>query len=296
MVFRRRWRRVVAVGVVVLALAAWAQVWPFRGAKGGGHCDANERFVVDETGKRFLMSRWALDREDNLVWLRIPAEYLWRAHTGCVSAFGPNYPDPDIVGPFDTLFSLEVTLPDFTPMRSLKHDLQVRHRSESTSTIILVSSLASVPGPDKNNFENEIKKVAEDIYMNPNYVDIMEEHLTFGSKPDHFGLKRYGAIGDMVRYKDVFGGNIGKDMLYIDHYPLDMWIMCDAEEIKDHIEDSSWDMNEPQCEQHYYSITLGSDVRLDYRRIYLPRWQEWQDKTEAFLRSLPMTKANPRTD
>jgi predicted phosphoadenosine phosphosulfate sulfurtransferase len=34
---------------------------------------------------------------------------------------------------------------------------------------------------------------------------------------------------------------------------------------------------------------------MDYRRIYLPRWREWQEKTEAFLQSLPMVKAGPRT-
>ena len=296
MVFRRRWRRVVAVGVVVLALAAWAQVWPFRGAKGGGHCDANERFVVDETGKRFLMSRWALDREDNLVWLRIPAEYVGWASTGCVSAFGPAYQDPDVVGPFDTMLSLKVLLPDFIPKRGHKTDVKAPGRPASEEMTISISTLARVPGPDKDNYENEIKKIAEEIYLDPNNVRIMREHLTFGSKPDRFGLKRYGAIGDMVRYKDVFGGNIGKDILYLDHHPLDIWIMCQAEEIKDHTEDPSWDLNEPQCEQHFYSKTLGSDVELHYRRIYLPRWQEWQDKTEAFLRSLPMTKANPRTD
>ena len=60
----RKWRIAGVVVVLWLVVAAWGRVWPFGhgGGNGGGHCDPNERFVVDETGKRFLEARWPLGR------------------------------------------------------------------------------------------------------------------------------------------------------------------------------------------------------------------------------------------
>ena len=293
----RKWRIAGVVVVLWLVVAAWARVWPFAhgGGNGGGHCDPNERFVVDETGKRFLEARWPLGREDNLVWLRIPAEYVNWASTGCISAFGPGYPDPDVVGPYDTTLSLEVVLPEFAPKNRNKPDLRFLQGPEWSSVSILVHTLVRVPVTEKGHIMEIHMHDTEDIFLNSKSSTAKEYNITYGPKPDRFGLKRIGALEDLSRFRTEFGGDVGEDIYFPDHQPPDMWIRCQSEEIKDYTEDPSWDLRTPPCEHHFYSQALDADVEMDYRRIYLPRWREWQEKTEAFLRSLPMVKAGPRT-
>jgi hypothetical protein len=285
----RKWRIIAAI---VLILGVGVAFWPFGQ---GGPCDANERFVVDQNGKRFLEARWPMGREDHLFWLRMPAEYAWRANTGCISVLGANYQDPDVVGPYSSMLFLEVLLPDFTPKNFKKPDLRFLSGPEWSSMIVQISTLVRAPAEEKADMGGMLRD-AERIFLNPDSYSAKKEQLTYGPKPDRFGLKRVGAIGDMARYRTEFGGLAADDFYFPDHQPIDMWIRCQAEEIKDYTEDPGWGLRTPPCEQHFYSPSLDANVLLDYRRIYLPRWREWQEKTEELLRSFPMTKANPRTD
>jgi hypothetical protein len=186
-----------------------------------------------------------------------------------------------------------VVLPEFAPKNRNKPDLRFLQGPEWSSVSILVSTL--VNAKDKKAIMEALLENAESIYLNPEYYEMKEEHLTVGPKPSRFGLKRIGAIGDMDRYRTEFGGDVGEDVYFPDHQPPDMWIRCQSEEIKDYTEDPGWDLRTPPCIQHFYSQALDAHVEMHYRRIYLPRWREWQEKTEAFLRSLPMVKAGPRT-
>jgi hypothetical protein len=285
----RKWRIVAAM---VLILGVGVAFWPFGQ---GGHCDANERFVVDQNGKRFLEARWPMGREDHLFWLRIPAEYVGWSVPVCISALGANYPDPDVVGPYDTTLSLEVLLPDFTPKNFKKPDLRFLRGPEWSSMTVLVSTLVRAPAAEKAEMGSMLRDI-ENIDLNPDSGEAKYEHLTYGPKPDRFGLKRIGAIGNMERYRTEFGGLAANDVYFPDHQPVEMWIECQAEEIKDYTEYPGWGLRTPPCVQEFYSPTLDAGVELHYRRIYLPKWREWQEKTEELLRSLSMTKANPRTD
>jgi hypothetical protein len=85
------------------------------GSRAADKCDPNERFVTDAGGKRYLELRWPLKTSENLVKLRVPAEYVSWADTGCLSVAWPGYPDPNYTLPYASGFSVAISLPDFEP-------------------------------------------------------------------------------------------------------------------------------------------------------------------------------------
>ena len=294
----RKWRVVRIVGVIMGMAMLTVWLWPFGHGHSSavGHCDPNQHYIVDSNGQRFLEIRWPLRSEDNLVWLRIPADYLWQgANTSCVSFFGPGYSEPGIDGPFQEGFVLQVALPDFTPEDIHKPDLRFSRGPLWTSMIISADSIVRIPENKKKDILEKMMDTSKSIYLNPENIGAKEDHITYGPKPDRFGLKRIGAIGNISR-DNVRKINASlEDIYFSDHKPLDIWIKCQSEEIKDVLEDPSWGDRTPLCEQNFYSPTLDVEIKIIYRRIFLPKWRELEQKTEELMKSFSMRKADPRT-
>ena len=252
--------------------------------KSGKKCDPNERFVTDEHGKRYLEARWPLGSKDNLVKLRIPAEYMYWVDLGCSSPF---FKDPNIVGPYAGGLYFEMTLPDFQPHNDSNDNLF--HGPDWSSIKISIDTLVNFH-EKKINIIGQLMKVNQEIFQNPDSSDVKEYNFRYGPKPDRFGLKRFGTITDFSVFNKEYGVPFAADIYYPDHDPIDYYIMCQSEEVKDFKEEPGLGHPTPRCEQHFYSERLDASVELDYRRLSLPQWRVWQEKTEQFLQTIQIIK------
>ncbi|KAF0211893.1 MAG: hypothetical protein FD139_3410 [Methylocystaceae bacterium] len=255
-------------------------------------CIPNERFVNDPDGRRFLELRWLMDPPGWRVRLRAPAEYVIWADVGCESATMPGYPDPNYRDVYVHGFSIGVDLPDFTVLHPT--DRHIRRRGlDRTKMIVRLDSEVKVQGgeAEKVRVIQEMFYDTKRISLDPEYVLLKSSHLTVGPKPDKFNLKRVGVIGDMSRYKTEVGGGEAVDFYYVDRKPIDLWFECQAEEIKDHTEDSGWDRR-PECQMFFRYARLDAVIKADFPRIFMPMWPQIKLKLERLLDTFEIGELN----
>ncbi|WP_029648336.1 hypothetical protein [Methylocystis sp. SB2] len=255
-------------------------------------CIPNERFVNDPDGRRFLELRWLMDPPGWRVRLRAPAEYVIWADVGCESATMPGYPDPNYRDVYVHGFRIGVNLPDFAVLHP--SDRHIWNRGlDTTKMVVRLSSQAKVQGGEAEKVQ-VIQKDFYDtqrIFLDPESVSLKSSHLTVGPKPDKFNLKRVGAIGDMSRYKTELGGGEAVDFYYVDRKPIDLWFKCQAEEIKDHTEDSGWNRR-PECQMFFRYARLDALIEARFPRIFMPMWPQIKSKLERLLDTFEIGQLN----
>lgn len=255
-------------------------------------CIPNERFVNDPDGRRFLELRWLMDPPGWRVRLRVPAEYVTWADVGCESATMPGYPDPNYRDVYVHGFSIGVDLPDFTVLHP--SDRHIWNRGlDTTKMVVRLDSEVKVQGGEAEKVQ-VIQKDFYDtqrIFLDPESVSLKSSHLTVGPKPDKFNLKRVGTIGDMSRYKTELGGGEAVDFYYVDRKPIDLWFECQAEEIKDHTEDSGWNRR-PDCQMFFRYARLDAVIKADFPRIFMPMWPEIKLKLERLMDTFEIGELN----
>ena len=250
-----------------------------------GSCDPNERFVNDADGRRFLELRWPIGSVENRVRLRVPAEYVTWADTGCQSAVVPGYPDPNYTNPFAGSFDIGMSLPDFQTLPPPERNTSMKGLDWTKLLVEILTTARAKGGEDKKRqltqtgFEN-----SQRLYLNSDNFLMRQAKLTSGRKPDKYRLKRVGVIGDMEHFKTEYGGGEAVDLYYVDHDPLDLWFKCGAEEIKDHTEDAAWHKR-PLCAAHFRYVRLDVAITLRFPRIYMQIWPEIKARTEKILDS-----------
>ena len=256
-------------------------------------CDPNERFVTDPDGKKFLELRWPMGAWNHLVKLRVPAEDVLEADTGCQSAVLPGYPDPNYTQGYASGFTVGMSLPDFKPARKVIPRM-FGMGLDWSGMRIQIHAETSRPGHPftQQQFEQAIQKefnASVSIFLNPESYAMIHAGLTGAQKPDRYGLKRIGAVGNMERYKTEIGGGAAEDFYYPDHHPLDFWIMCQASEIKDYEEDPSWHRR-PPCDMTFRARKISSALDVSFPRIYMTMWKKIKSNSEALVDSFQITK------
>ncbi|HTO79641.1 MAG TPA: hypothetical protein VMJ31_07690 [Methylocystis sp.] len=255
-------------------------------------CDPNERFVTDLDGRRFLELRWPIGSVEHRVRLRVPAEYVIWADTGCQSAVWPGYPDPNYTNPFAVGFAIGVNLPDFEILPPSKRTI-FGGGIDSTELVILVSATARAKGAEEEkrlNLEKAFVSI-RDFSLDENNIQMRTAHLKSGPKADKFGLKRVGVLGNLGFLKNEYSGAFAVDFYYVNRNPVDLWFECQAEENKDHDEDSSWHRR-PMCKAYFRNARLDVSLQADFPRIYMDKWQEIRESMERILDSFEIRELN----
>jgi hypothetical protein len=276
----------------VLLIASLTTIAFSSVASAAQSCDPNERYVTDADGKRFLELRWPIDSVSNLVRLRVPAEYVTWADTGCQSAAWPGYPDPNYTNRFAVGFSVGLSLPDPKPLPPADRNIFTRGLDWTKMTVLINSTARAAGGEkEKQKIEQRSFNNTRDIYLNPENTLLKKAHLSAGQKPDKYGLKRFGAIGDMGHFKNELGGDEAIDFFYVDRDPIDLWFKCGAEEIKDHTEDPAW-RKRPECEMHFRHVRLDAMLEINFPRVYMPIWPQIKEQIEQLLDSFEIAQLN----
>jgi hypothetical protein len=273
-----------------LALAAFLAL--FAGHVGVAMaCDPNERFVVDSDGRKFLELRWALGATDRLVKLRVSAEDVLGSDTGCQSAIWPGYPDPNYTLPYAESFTVGLSLPDFKPMIESDPKKFIGGANWSATRILINAQVSQPDRPrTQEQFDEGIQylfDMTRSISLNPKSASMREAGLKVASKPDRFGLKRIGAVGDLKNFQTGLG-LLASDLYYPDYRPMDFWILCQAEEIKDQEQDPNLRGRLP-CEMHFRTRKISSHIVVYFPRIYLSMWARIKTQTESLIESFQIT-------
>lgn len=282
-----------ALALVLLATAcatverpfSWAQVSPPSPAASTNGAlprkEPNKRIVTDPDGRRFVETRWPLGSPDNVVRLRVPHAYVWWGGAGFAAALGPNYRDPNVVGPHLDTFILEALLPDLAPKTPENAD---KFKDGISGQVVeMVVNNTATSNRRGAEFIDYLFRFNLPLVLTPAAQKRLG--LTFRPKPDHFSLKRMGPIGDFEQFRQ-FGAV--DDIYFPEKDPKELFITCGAEEIRDRVEDSTW-QSRPICSHKFYSASLQAVVKLVYRRIYLPEWQTIQERAEQLLASFETT-------
>jgi hypothetical protein len=265
-----------------------AQTAATPGPRQGTAKEPNSRITTDEKGRRVVELRWAPGRTGPVVKLRVPVNYVWPGGGGIAAALGPNYPDPNVVGPYMDTFVLEALLPDFEPRTQENAE---RFKAGISGETVKIS--VSVAPPVARSGGALIDRFFRDKLpmVHPPAIERLFR-TKFVHKADRFGLKRMGPIGDFEQFR-TFGAI--DDIYFPDYDPKDVFMVCSAEEIRDVTEDPTWNRR-PICQHTYYSKSLGASVTLTYRRIHLRNWRTIQADAEKLLKSFEMIGASGGND
>jgi hypothetical protein len=282
----RRFRCVKFYIVFILLLLSAPQ------ALAKGDCIPNQRFVNEPDGRRILELRWLIDALGYRVRLRVPAEYVTWADVGCVSALGPNYPDPNYVNTYANSFSIGVLLPDFASLPPSERNID-RLGLDTKKLVASIDSNAGHNMTEENKrliLQHTFKDISQ-FELDPSGYFLRQSNLASGSKPDIYGLKRMGVLGDMEHFRSEPGPLGIFDFLYPDKDPIDVWFQCDAAEIKDHEEDSAW-RKRPDCQMHFRYPPLDAMIQARFPRIFMPMWPKIKERLEHLLSSFEIGELN----
>ena len=268
---------------VLTSATALSPYWGERSAAQTAKRAENERRAVDGQGRAVVEYRWPLGTPDHVVKLRIPVGYSWFGGGGVGAALGTSYPDPNVVGPYTQTIIIQALMPDLGPKTSDNTELFKGDINERVTRISIVAAARSkFPGA------LVIDNLFHDFYplvLGPGEQQIYK--MRFGPKLDRYGLKHDGAIdGDFSQFRKLF---VVHDIFYPATDPKSMYLICAADEIKDVIEDPSWD-RKPICQHYFYSVVLGATVKLLYRRIYAADWRGIQERVERLFSSFEIVE------
>lgn len=277
----------LAVGVLAI-VADSLQRSPLIPIRATSDKPPNSRIVTDANGERVAEIRWRPADAGPIGILRVPANYIWRGGGLATGGFGPDYPDPNVVQDYAYSFVLEALLPNFEPFTTTN---AARFKDGITgNTLTILISRAPISG--RGGISVVELAFRSRLRMLQGGADDRRYHIQYAEKPDRFGLKRYGAVGDFEQFR-AFGAV--DDLYFSDRESKDVFILCGAEEIHDVAEDPSW-TRRPICQHTYYSSTLGGLVQLAYRRLWLKDWRDIQAGVERLFQSFTFTAQDGDTN
>lgn len=258
--------------------------------------DPNVRTERRDPEPPLVHVRWAIGRKDTLHILSVPMPYFRYPPSACVSGFlDPK--DPKNWEKFVHQLFLKVRLSDFSPWMYLTRKEEEKYRLDD-----LEITLYSTSGvEDKSEIISNRFQIYSNTYLNDQHVKGESKSSTgdfyLGFKPDKYGLKHYGVIGDMsnfykaeywrgVTYRDVYYlyNNLGEKEVYIEAVADQLWNNLDR------YPEMGGDAS---VYHHFYNKRLDAVVKLGYTRRQLSAWRAIQERVEAFLNALPIT-ANRR--
>lgn len=245
---------------------------------------SNTRTITDQNGRRLAAIRWAPARSETVGELRFPVEYVWQVNGVPIGILDGKVLEPNAIGPYMEDFILEALLPDFEP-RTVQNAERFKDGISGETVRIAVSvspPIARGGGPIIDRAFRSRLEIEQSSSKGPIY------HFPYKDKSDRFGLKRMGPVGDFEQFR-TFGSL--HDIYFPDRDSKDVFIVCDAEEIHDVMEDPSW-KRRPICDHTYYSPVLGAVIKLEYRRIWLKDWRTVQANAERLLQSFEFVKLN----
>jgi len=262
-------KRIALLSVIMAAL----------GSSPAKSCDPNERLVTDTTGSSYLELRWAIGTPTNLIKLKIPAEYISGANTGCIPETYLGYPDPNYTSPSAQDFAIALSLPDFVPFRKADPRNFKNGLDWSAMEVLIESTVKTINDGDA---EQKLLDFSTDLYLSNSNISLKKSGLHGGRKPNLFGLNRVGTIGDVSIYQNNFGGNEAVDFYFPDSKPVDFWIQCQASGIKDHTEDPAWSRR-PPCTMYFRNQTLSAALHVEFPRIFLYMWPKIKQNVEIVI-------------
>jgi hypothetical protein len=246
-------------------------------------CIPNKALSSD---KRYMELRWAIGSRSNIVKLRVPIEY-YAGVKGCLGPSSLFANSDDNLDIHAHTLAIKASLPDFQPP-SASNAALFRAGLGWSAMNILISSITSAI-IDKAELEQSKFDTGVGIFLGEK--KLKGYSLVKGVKPDKYGLKRIGAIGDFEQYKNKLPLPPADDFYYSDDHPISVWAQCTVEEIKDHSEDPEW-RGRPICELNFRNERLDATVKIVLPRIYMDKWRETKIGVEKLIDSFEIQQLN----
>jgi hypothetical protein len=245
--------------------------------------------------------RWQTTRVGWRQRLRVPAEYVtWGSDSGCDPTFIP-WVMGDVRTPHQvqaTSFRIGMTLPDFQPLpperkTGISESISFSKQFITGKMSASVASLVGLAG------DEERRKRIIDAHFRSRYGIFVSSirrdhdaaHWAVGPKPDKYGLKQLGVIGDIARFKNVLPQPSARDFFYEDGQPITLFFDCTAEEIKDYREDPTWRAS-GYCQMYFRYPRLDIVVDATFDRFYMPIWPQIKERIETLLDSFAISELN----
>jgi hypothetical protein len=236
--------------------------------------------------------RWAIGRKDDLFILSIPMPFFKYPPSACYSGFR-DPKDPKNWEKYAYQLFLKVRLSDFSPWMYLSRKEEKKYRLDDLE--IKIDS--TVGATDK-------LKLIQDRYEDYVKFNINQSELEYhrkgspgdfsiGFKPDIYGLKHYGVIGDMDHFEkmEIWRGVGYRDVYYIEDEfgTKKMYIETLASQLdRNNEKNPDWD-GDINVYHHFYNNRIDAVVRLAYTRRQLANWRTIQERVETWLNALPIT-------
>jgi len=254
--------------------------------------DPNVRLERRDPEPPLVHVRWAIGRKENLVILSIPMPFFDTPPSACYSGFG-DPKDPKNWEKYAYQLFLKVRLSDFSPWMYLSRKEEEKYRLDDLE--IKIDSRAGVE--DKSNIVSN----RYDIYMNSwmgqrrfdRELENAPGNFYLGIKPDIYGLKHYGVIGNMDHLDklEIWRGTGYSDVYYIDDEfgKKKVYIEANADQFGLKDENNPEFKGDFVLHHHFYNERLDAIVKLTYTRRQLANWRAIQERVETWLDALPIT-------
>jgi len=219
------------------------------------HFQAKKQIVTEPDGRKVALVRWAIGSRDNVTTLRIPLAYV------------PILGDDRLPDPFATVFVAEAMLWNMGPVprgRSWTRADENQRVSGLIESRFAGTTVRNEVQQLRSRASIRLAAVKENAYQ-------LQYSLRIVQKPEHFGLKRIGAVHNLGD-----GTPVGlKDFYYVGDDPEQTsdFMTCTDEAVPDDPPPNGRPLN-PGCEQWFAFPSLSATVKLNYRRRHLSEWSE----------------------
>jgi hypothetical protein len=254
--------------------------------------DPNVRLERRDPEPPLVHVRWAIGRKDDLFILSIPMPFFKYPPRPCYSGFG-DPKDPKNWEKFVDGLYLKVRLSDFSPWMYVSRKEEKKYRLDDLE--IKIDS--SFGYKDKSTIISErydiyVKSQVSQRRLEPE-LEIAPGDFRLGFKPDTYGLKHYGVIGNMDHLEklEVWRGVGYSDVYYIDDEFGNKQIYIEANADQFGIireKDPNFD-GDFTLYHHFYNKKIDAVVKLAYTRRQLANWRTIQERVETWLNALPIT-------
>jgi len=255
--------------------------------------DPNVRLERRDPEPPLVHVRWAIGRKENLFILSIPMPFFKYPPSACYSGFR-DPKDPKNWEKYAYQLFLKVRLSDFSPWMYLSRkeeegqyrldylEITLSSTSWSDNKLILISRLYNIYVEYEMNqlrLEQELGNAPGDFHL--------------GFKPDAYGLKHYGVIGNMDHLEklEIWRGVGYSDVYYIDdelgHKKI--YITGNADQFGVIREKDQNFKGGFSLDHYFYSEKLDATVKMRYDRRQLANWRTIQERVETWLDALPIT-------
>jgi len=284
---------------LLLGLLTGAGLWAIRSPTSSTPqkkplpCDnPNVRLERRDPEPPLVHVRWAIGRKENLVILSIPMPFFKYPPSACFSGFG-DPKDPKNWEKFIEGLNLKVRLSDFSPWMYLSREEEEKYRLDDLE--IKIDSTAGAT--DKlnlieNRYKNYIKYYVSELSLKWELENAPGD-FRLGVKPDAYGLKHYGVIGEMDHLDklEIWRGTGYSDVYYAENEfgKKTVYIEANADQFGRNDEKNPNFKGDFVLNHQFYNKKLDSVLTLTYTRRQLANWRTIQERVETWLDALPIT-------